>query len=77
MLETVEFKVELQEKEKKKNKLLVTGLNMDVMGNCTMEEKIEGFIRQNLEVEVTIRTACKIEEKKSMIEVESQEKNSR
>lgn len=73
-LETVNFKIELQEREKRRNKLLVTGLKIEEMGKSTIEEKIEGFLRQTLDVEVTIRTAYKIGEEKCVIEVESWEK---
>lgn len=69
-LKAVEYKLEQQEREKRRNKLVISGLKFEGEDVNTMKDKMEKFIKENLQVEVKITAAYKIGEKKNVIEVE-------
>lgn len=57
------------EKENKKNNVIITGLTMDTYETDKLREGAEKFIKQNLQVDVKIKSATKIGQMTCLIEL--------
>lgn len=67
----MEQKLEVQEREKRRNNLIITGIKIDTEDKNVLKEATENFIKQNLKVEAKIKTAYKIGESRCIIEMEN------
>lgn len=70
-LEKVEQRIERIEKESKLNKVVIKGMPMKDNEHGMLKEKVEEFIKSNLQVEVKTKTAFKINRSMCVVEFES------
>lgn len=68
-VQEMELKLEIQERQRKINNVLITGLRMDISNRKVQKETTKNLINQGLEVEVEVKSAFRIEEKSCIIEV--------
>lgn len=64
-------KLEAQDKEKRKNNLIITGLKIDIEDRNALKEAVKNFITQNLKIEPKIKTVYKIGDARCVIELEN------
>lgn len=65
--------MEWMEKDKKKNNVLVSGMDLDKIGNENIKDTIEEFIEKNLGVKIVIKSTIKLSSKTCLIEMANQE----
>lgn len=69
-LGAVEYNFELQERQKRKNRVVVTGMIIEKNERRPLKDSIGNFLKNNLEVDVKIATAYKMGNEKSVVEME-------
>lgn len=70
-LESIEHSYERMEREKRKNNLLITGLNVKPRQGEELKNTMESFLKEHLKLEVKLKTATKVNEKICIITTES------
>lgn len=65
--------MEWLEKDKKKNNIVMSGLDVDKINNETMKTTLENFISKNLKVDIKIKSTAKLSSKTCLIEMANEE----
>ncbi|KAJ3658574.1 hypothetical protein Zmor_010306 [Zophobas morio] len=68
-MDNVESALEMFQRDKKRNNLIVKGLKIDTNENEIIKEAMENFMKKELETEVEINKAYKINEKTCIMEL--------
>ncbi|KAI4466575.1 hypothetical protein MML48_2g00000184 [Holotrichia oblita] len=72
-LQSIRISMDSLEKERKKNNIVITGLDTDTKEPQQLIATTKSFIRDNLEIEVEIKKALELKEKVWLIELGNEE----
>lgn len=70
-MKIISERIEVIEKEKRRNNIVIHGLNLENNGPTELKEQVKQFIHKNLEVEVEVKDARKLRDNIHIVEMGS------
>lgn len=67
-IEKIETTIDRMEKEKRRNNVVIQGLNTKLQNEKTVKEVVEEFIKKNLQPEINIKSAKKLSDQVCLVE---------